>query len=312
MQQDAASPLVSIAMVTYNGEAYLSEQLDSILAQTYPYLDIIISDDGSTDDTLKILEEYTTLHENIRVVKNEGTKGFKGNAENAIRHCKGEWIALSDQDDTWLPEKIATMMKATADCSLVYHNSLFVNETGDSLRRTMAEKFHFYSGHNPEVFLLNNCVSGHALMFHRKLAEIALPFPNARFHDWWLAFVATDHGGVKYIDQILVHYRQHQRSETDILLRKSTTRHQKEFIRFTQNLEWYNQCAKIAGTQHPFFVRWAKQYARKPHQWLSAWLFFTAFRKRETLYVIPRKNALSKFSLILHHLWGLRLKKLVG
>ncbi len=100
-------PLVSIAMTTYNGEKYLSAQLDSILNQTYKNLEIIICDDCSTDDTRQILTNYSKKDSRIKLFFNDKNLGYSKNFQKAISLCTGNFISLSDQDDIWIPEKIS-------------------------------------------------------------------------------------------------------------------------------------------------------------------------------------------------------------
>ena len=94
-------PLISIAIATYNGEKYLEEQLDSIYAQTYKNIEVIVTDDCSSDKTVEILKKYYKSH-GLKYVINETNLGFVKNFEKAISLCRGDYIALSDQDDIWL------------------------------------------------------------------------------------------------------------------------------------------------------------------------------------------------------------------
>ena len=91
--------MISIAMATYNGELFIREQLDSILTQTLSDWELIVCDDGSTDNTLSILQEYANNDSRIKIYQNETNLGFKRNFEKAIGLCSGEYIALCDQDD---------------------------------------------------------------------------------------------------------------------------------------------------------------------------------------------------------------------
>ena len=104
--------LVSITLATYNGEKFIREQLDSLLQQTYNNLEIIISDDGSTDKTIPIIEEYFKKDPRISFSKNPTPNGYKKNFERAIRLCRGEIIFLCDQDDIWYKDKIVEHLKA--------------------------------------------------------------------------------------------------------------------------------------------------------------------------------------------------------
>jgi glycosyltransferase involved in cell wall biosynthesis len=117
------SHLVSVVLGTYNGEAYLEEQLRSVQAQTWTNLEIIAIDDGSTDRTVGILREYAARDSRIKVIINEQNLGFVRNFEKGCSLSKGKWIALCDQDDYWLPQKVEKMAHAIGDCPMIYCDS---------------------------------------------------------------------------------------------------------------------------------------------------------------------------------------------
>ena len=99
-------------MATYNGEAFIREQMDSILAQSYKNIEVVACDDCSTDGTYEILQEYARKDGRVKCFQNAANLGFKKNFERAITLCSGEFIALSDQDDVWLKEKLEVQLKA--------------------------------------------------------------------------------------------------------------------------------------------------------------------------------------------------------
>ena len=99
--------MISVALCTFNGEKFISQQLDSILSQSVPVDEIVVCDDGSTDSTCQILEQYAAQSQSIRLIKNEHNLGYIANFEKAIRLCQGDYIFLSDQDDIWHPDKVA-------------------------------------------------------------------------------------------------------------------------------------------------------------------------------------------------------------
>src|ERR1700761_555678 len=115
--------LVSIAVCTYNGERFLSKQLDSLLRQSYSNIEIVIADDCSTDNTWSILQDYADKDARVKPYKNKYNLGHTLNFEKAIKLCKGEYIALCDQDDIWETDKISVFMENVGDVMLVYHNS---------------------------------------------------------------------------------------------------------------------------------------------------------------------------------------------
>ena len=215
-----SAPLVSVAMATWNGERYLREQLDSIQAQSYRPLEVVVSDDASTDGTVAVLEEYAKAA-GLRYVVNPARLGLVRNFERAIALCRGEYVALCDQDDLWKPQKIATLVAHLGDATLIYCN---VGELLDVARQrgveSTFERINRFarahgSGHPTRYLLAENWVVSHGMLFRRELATHALPIPGRQpFHDGWLALVASKLGGIRYLDQSLQAYRRHPGSHT--------------------------------------------------------------------------------------------------
>lgn len=222
--------MVSIALATYNGEKFLRQQLDTLITQTYKNIEIIICDDNSTDTTWQILREYKENYKNIKIFRNKENLGFIKNFELAVSLCKGDFIAISDQDDLWQPEKIEKLVNNINGYSLIYSDSAFIDENGASLGEKMGDTYSFVEGFDGRNFTLTNCVSGHASMFRRDLLPHLLPFPSCVDYDWWAAFVATTQNGLKYFDECLVAYRQHAQSVTDNSgLRKDAIKDTKQY-----------------------------------------------------------------------------------
>lgn len=230
-------PLVSIALCTYNGEEFLKEQLDTLVLQTYPNKEIIVVDDGSIDGTLEILENYSVNYPCLKVFKNEKNMGYVKNFEKAITLCNGEYIALSDQDDIWSLNKIELLVDNIEDYALIYHDSEFINHKGISLEKKISDILNMYQGDLPHPFFFYNCVSGHSMLFKGSLRDSIIPFDKNFFHDWWIAALATERGGIKYYDQPLVKYRQHLASNTDILNKRKKPKVNDKRIKEI-NLDW--------------------------------------------------------------------------
>jgi glycosyltransferase involved in cell wall biosynthesis len=202
-------PLISIAMGTYNGEKYLKEQLDSIYAQTYTNIEVIVTDDCSSDTTVEILEQYAKSH-GLRYFVNEHNLGFVKNFEKAISLCLGQYIALADQDDVWEKEKIEFLVRHLGGSSLIHSDASLINDAGvvfsSSYTRYSKKVLH------KDIFsyLMGNNVTGCTALFSRELLDFALPFPEGIFaHDWWLAVCAFKNGRIVYCDYPLIRYRQH-------------------------------------------------------------------------------------------------------
>jgi glycosyltransferase involved in cell wall biosynthesis len=238
-------PLVSIALCTYNGEKFLPGQLDSLLAQDHASIEIITVDDCSTDNTWEILQQYAQKDDRLKPYQNKQNLGHTLNFEKAIGLCKGDYIALSDQDDIWEHHKISTLMAAIGEGMMVYHNSDFIDEQGKRIGNdTMATGHRMYAGESSLPILLGNNIHGHAILFDSKLKKHLFPFNAGFSHDWAISFAAFNAGKVKYVDQILVHYRQHQHSITDFLeQRENAPKKRRNLERLSVTKEWLRYCS---------------------------------------------------------------------
>ena len=207
------NPLISIAMATYNGGQYLKEQLDSIYAQTYKNIEVIVTDDCSTDETTEILEQYSKSH-GLKYYVNEENLGFVKNFEKAITLCKGEYIALSDQDDVWETHKIYTLYHHVKDALLIHSDASLIDESGELTASSYTQNSHKVLRRDIIEYFFNNDVTGCTMMFSRKLLSTILPVPeNVIAHDWWIAIQAKQQGKITYVPEALVQYRQHQNNQ---------------------------------------------------------------------------------------------------
>lgn len=205
-------PLVSIALSTYNGERHLREQLDSVLAQAGVDFEVVAVDDGSRDGTTAILEAYATRHRRLRWSRNPRNLGPTLSFERAISLCGGDFVAPCDQDDIWLPHKLAQLVEAIGEADLAYADSAYVNAEGRPCGRRVSDDTRMLEGRDPLAFLFANSVSGHAALVRRDCALRAMPYPAAGYHDWWIALNAAGGRGVRYVDEVLVQYRRHDRA----------------------------------------------------------------------------------------------------
>ncbi|QVJ80367.1 Glycosyltransferase involved in cell wall bisynthesis [Prevotella sp. khp1] len=208
--------MISIALATYNGEEFLREQLDSVLNQTFQDFEIIVCDDCSKDQTLAILEEYKKRDERISVYKNDCKLGFIKNFEKAIRYCKGEYIALCDQDDRWVPEHLSILLNIIGDKPIACGNARFIDRYGNDLRSTLIDRDHLVlpimSGTDLlyRLFFYRNTFQGASMLINRKFLEVALPIPEvAKYHDLWLSILSCMYGGLAFTSEIVNEYRQH-------------------------------------------------------------------------------------------------------
>lgn len=210
----ADQPLVSIALCTYNGEKYLRHQLDSLIAQSYPNLEIIIVDDASTDGTIALLKEYQKGNQNIRLILNEQNIGFNQNFKKAIELCTADFIAIADQDDIWELEKISLLVDNIGENLLLYHDSSYMDQEGNFTGKSTTSHHRFVSGNCAENLIYYNCISGHACLIKKELLSLTPEFNPDFYYDWWLAYTAACTGKINFITEKLVRHRKHSASST--------------------------------------------------------------------------------------------------
>ena len=218
MEQDGHR--ISVAMGTHNGAAYLAEQLESILQQSLQPVEIVLSDDASTDDTVEIARRVIGSRIPLTVLRNATALGVTANFEQATLACTGELIALSDQDDVWAPERLAAAaaeFAAHPDLLLLHGDARLVDPRGvpigqtlfEALEVTTRERELVHTGRAFETLLRRNLATGATTVFRRTLLASAAPFPRGWVHDEWLAVIAAAIGDVDLLDTALVDYRQH-------------------------------------------------------------------------------------------------------
>lgn len=206
------NPLISIALATYNGEEYLAAQLDTLINQTYKNLEIVICDDCSKDSTPLIIEEYQKRDSRIKFYPNSENLGFNLNFERAFKLCNGDYIAISDQDDIWMLDKIEIVLKAWENGVVLAHHSAkpFVADPLPNILIT--NEVRAFSGNQIETLLKNNTVQGCTIVFKRELLKFALPLSRNVLYDWWLSVCAVHFGSIGYIHQNLIFHRRHLNS----------------------------------------------------------------------------------------------------
>lgn len=218
---------VSVALGTHNGARYLAGQFRSILAQTHPVAEIVVSDDASNDGTVELAERLIDEERStdaatpeLVVLRNPVALGVTANFEQALLAASGDLIALSDQDDVWHPDRVARAVDAfTArpGLDLVAAEARLVDEGGAPLGRSLFEtlgvdvrlRLRLESDAAFEELLRRNVLTGATMMVSRRLVDHAAPFPANWVHDEWLAMVASVGGGIAVVSDPLIDYRQH-------------------------------------------------------------------------------------------------------
>lgn len=215
---------IEVLMAVYNGSAYIREQIDSILNQTYENWHLTISDDGSTDGTDLIADEYAAKYPE-RITRVYSGVRF-GNARDHFmwlsENCTSRYMLYSDQDDVFNPEKMSRLMDAMQNAErqwgrdlpiLVFSDQTVVDEKLNviepSLMRCQKQAFDSFDYH---ALLIQNVVTGGAMMVNRPLCSLAVQCRSREriiMHDWWMAATAARFGKIIYLDEPLSLYRQH-------------------------------------------------------------------------------------------------------
>ena len=199
--------MISVAMCTYNGEKFISKQLDSILAQTQSVDEIIICDDCSEDKTVAIVMEKLKIScVNYKIIKNDIRIGVTKNFQNAICNCSGDIIFLCDQDDVWKNNKvelICNKLKKEHEILLVFTDADLIDENFSVFDNSLWETIKFKKTENYSVldFFEKRFVTGATVAFRKSLVEYIFPIPDCWIHDAWLAVNASVYGKVVSISE---------------------------------------------------------------------------------------------------------------
>jgi glycosyltransferase involved in cell wall biosynthesis len=219
----ASTSGLDILLATWNGAPFLGEQLASLFGQTRGDFRVLARDDGSSDGTADILQDWSRRHPGrITLLAGDGARrGTCGNFAELLRHSTAPYVMFCDQDDRWHTDKVelslARMRELEAEYGarepLLVHGDLRVVDAG--LATIAASSFRYQRidpvrGAALHRLLVRNVVSGCAMTINRPLAELSLPIPEAAImHDWWIALTAAACGRIRLIPQALVDYRQH-------------------------------------------------------------------------------------------------------
>lgn len=212
--------MITVLLATYNGEKYLSEQLDSLLGQSFNNFKILIRDDGSVDGTKAIIDSYCEKYpDKISVIEGEKTGSACRNFFKLVDAVNDDYIMFCDQDDVWLPKKIEKTFKKMSEVEseapglpVLVHSDLKVV---DKELNVLSDSFFEFQAISPERDKLNNLlvqnnVTGCTVMINREMLKLAKEAPKTCvMHDWWLALLACCFGRSAYIKEPLMLYRQH-------------------------------------------------------------------------------------------------------
>jgi len=202
---------IAIALATYNGAAFLRPMLDSLTAQTLPPWKVVVVDDGSQDSTLDILncyQERLPLEIHARALN----AGHRATFNEALQLCRdADLVALADQDDIWLPEKLETLAGALGEADLVHSDARTIHADGSPRDASWHATMRLPATQRTESYLVGlNNVTGCTALFRASLLAHALPIPaGVPVHDWWIALQASLGRGIVFVNCPLVLYRLH-------------------------------------------------------------------------------------------------------
>ena len=240
--------MIDILLSVYNGARYLPELLASISGQTSADWQLIVRDDGSTDNSMALVAEFSRLHQGkcMVVPSPEGNIGIMRSFSALLAHSTAPFFMFCDQDDFWLPDKLQTF------CDFIDQHGLAGDQAGvflihSDLDVVDAERRPLFLSHVPRAMInqarlstliRENVVTGCVALGNARLREIAVPIPpEAKLHDWWVAIVAAALGKVYFIDRKTVQYRQHQGNQVGAFTSARRARLQ----------EWRKPHRKLAG-----------------------------------------------------------------
>lgn len=224
-------------MASYNGGKYIGEQIGSILSQLGPDDELVISDDGSTDATLIIIEEIRD--DRIRLLRSD-SKNIVRNFENALSNVKGSIVFLSDQDDIWHPSKVADCLHYLEHYDLVFTNlEVFAEDISNTHL--------FFIDKSRKTGIIRNIIKnnyiGATMAFRANVLDKALPFPKGIYmHDIWLAMIAECKGKTFFIEKPLIYYRRHDENASETGEKSSNSMARKISMRLLLIYNLFRRC----------------------------------------------------------------------
>ena len=295
-------PLISVVLATYNGERFLEAQLDSIVQQTYPNLEVVAIDDCSTDATATILARYAIRYPFVRVVVNETNLGYVRNFEKGMLLAAGDYIAPSDQDDIWHLDKIRVLAEALDGHEIVYADSRLIDGKGHSIGENFSDVRKLISFNSCLSFVIGNTVSGHGMLIAKDVVHRSLPFPTTVPHDHWMCFVAAFSQPIRFLPQVLVDYRQHTNNVFGITRMVDGVRRPRNKKSEAEKLRCIRERMQLLYDKCPAELTEQKQVLARLNQSYKSFSLrnnyvrmMTFFRYRDQLMATKKRSAFRKW-----------------
>ncbi len=211
---------ISVAMTTCNGERYVGEQLRSIVTQSRLPDEVVVCDDRSVDQTLRIVEAVLAdVPFRVEVIVNSERVGVVANVEQAIRRTTGDLVILADHDDVWRPNKLSRLadrFETEPEVGAVFSNAMIIDQNSRATGKELWSSAGFSAARRSQwrtdpvgVLMRGNVVTGAALAFRASLKTLVLPIPRQGWHDLWIACLIAATSRVDALDEVLLDYRVH-------------------------------------------------------------------------------------------------------
>lgn len=302
--------MVDILLATYNGEKYLSEQIMSLINQTYKDIRIIIRDDGSTDDTIAIIEKLQQKYSDKIILIHDEIKcgSAKSNFMNLLKYASAEYVMFCDQDDYWFPEKVqATLecMKANEQkkqCPLIIYSDYI---PADSELNPIDFKKKSNQVYNEKLdlnhLLVQNYINGCAMMINKELYQEVLIYQEEMLmHDWWLAIYGAAFGKIVHLKKELMYYRQHGKNCVGAVNIKSFSYIKSKIL----DKETKNANVQYVRQARAFYELYGKKMSAKKRKVFETFLNIPNQAKIQRIFTILKGRYLKNtFVRILGQLW---------
>ncbi|MCW3763737.1 glycosyltransferase family 2 protein [Weissella confusa] len=251
-------PTIAILMSTYNGEKYLAQQIDSIRKQSYKNWCLMIRDDGSSDDTVKIIEKYQSEDNRIEFLNQGAIRnvGVVRSFFELLRETEADFYMFSDQDDYWLPNKVELALQEilkldNSQPNCVYTNLQIVDKDLNGKELLLKRNWQSFT----KVLFTNN-VYGCTMMINNSLKKMVnfkqIDYQRIYMHDWWLALIAAEFGNLRFIDKATILYRQHGSNQVGAT--------DKSFSALLQRLFNHERDKKAMQRSVNFAIEFLKEY----------------------------------------------------